>query len=87
MMRLVPYPPEPKRFEGDDFTNTLEAGGYGSPTASTYDVAYRGYKPYGALGQEDRRDRAIVVDKKKCEDRYMIFTVMPKEDAPDLNQE
>ena len=43
-------PTMPAAYSGDDFSNTDSQGGYGAPTAGYYDVAVKGFKPYGAEG-------------------------------------
>jgi hypothetical protein len=47
---LDAYPEPPAAYDGVSFTNTESEGGYGAPSAYTYNQAVRGYKPFGALG-------------------------------------
>lgn len=58
------------------YKNTLPNGGSGTPSAGLYNLATKGFKPYGLEGQGPKTDMNYATDMSD-QDRFMIVQVLP----------
>jgi hypothetical protein len=79
----IEMPAAPAAFSGYDFANTSNIGGYGAITSGRYETnAQRksGFKPFGALGQGEAKERSVSLHNSEFDsedkDTYMVFTIV-----------
>lgn len=89
------YPEWPGEYAGNDFNNTVGAGGYGETTDGMWPIAGNTYHTYGSLGQSATEywTGVDIVDGESCAEggRFVVLTAVTAgglaNGAADLNLE